>query len=190
MTRSNHCSPRAVAVPLISLLLAACAGSHDGYGSGTNPFLTDGDAVKRALASVGARLDGPLRVTNVTADGSGLTLDVQEPKHHQNVDRYVVATDGTISGPVAVQEHSMDGGPITAAEVDTAAFDPSRIRFERLQATVREAIARSGDAETRVITWEMNGVERDDKRYLYLESQRARPVAILASDLTIENMRF
>src|SRR5579871_3632071 len=100
---------RFFATLLIAFGLAACSGSSRGgsYGSGDpslaapnpaggpiDPFLTDGQAVLRALDAVASRSGTPLRVTEIGADGvNGLTLDVQEPKNHVNVDRYVVAAD-------------------------------------------------------------------------------------------------
>ena len=176
---------------LAAIALSACsAGSSEGAAGGGD-FLTDGRAVLHALDAVAQKSGTPMRVTTISADGvSGLTVDVQEPKNHINVDRYVIAANGSIAGPTPVKLMSLDGGPITAASVDLQAFDPKKIDFARLSTTVKEAIAKSHDSDARVNQWEISGVGRDDRRYLYLESERARPVAILRPDLTIADMRY
>ena len=119
----------------IAALLAACSGSSGGgssYGTGDpnlaaanpgggpiDPFLTDGQAVLRALDAVGVRSGRPLRVTSMNADRiNGLTVDVQEPAHRVNVDQYKVAPDGALSGPTPVRLVSLSGGPIAVADVD------------------------------------------------------------------------
>jgi hypothetical protein len=85
---------------------------------------------------------------------------------------------------------SMDGGPITAAKVDQEAFDPKAIAFARLTQTARDAIAESKYPDARVTEWEFGGVGPDDRQYIYLESPRARPVAVVNSQLKILTMRF
>jgi hypothetical protein len=191
----------------IALLLVACSSSSGGnssYGAGDpklamsnpgggpiDPFLTDGRAVLRALDAIAARSGKPLRVTTMNADRlNGLLVDVQEPKNHVNVDHYVVAPDGTLTGPTPVKVMSMDGGPITAAKVDRQAFDPKAIGFARLTQTAREAIAKSNSPDTRVSQWEIDGTGSDDRRYVYLESARGRPVAVVNADLKIVRMQF
>jgi hypothetical protein len=180
------------AAALALLVLSACSsGTSGGSSGGGGDYLTDGHAVLSALDAIAAKSGTPLRITNISADGtSGLSVDVQEPKNHVNVDRYVVRSNGTIDGPTPVKLMSLDGGPITASTVDSQAFDPKAVGFARLSTTVKEAIAKSQYADARVHEWEIGGLGRDDRRYLYLESSRARPVAILRPDLTIADMRY
>jgi len=199
--------PRCFATLAIALSLASCSGSSHGgnsYGSGDpslaapnpaggpiDPFLADGQAVLHALDAVASRSGNPLRITEISADGvNGLMLDVQEPQRHINVDRYVVAADGSISGPTPVKLMSLDGGPITAASVDRRAFDPKAVAFASLTQTVREAIRRSNYPDARVSQWEIDGLGSDDRRYIYFESARARPVAAVSPDLNIVRMTF
>jgi hypothetical protein len=190
-----------------AIVLAACSGSsgHGGsYGSGDpnlgaanpgggpiDPFLTDGAAVLRALDAIAAQSGKPLRITSINADQmNGLMVDVQEPSHHINVDRYAVAPDGTLTGPTPVKLMSLSGGPITAAEVDARAFDPKAIAFVRLTPTVRDAIAKSHYADARATQWEFGGIGPDDRKYIYFESARARPVAVVDPQLKILRMQF
>ncbi|HEY1976736.1 MAG TPA: hypothetical protein VGG89_09340 [Candidatus Baltobacteraceae bacterium] len=176
---------------LAAIVLSACSAGSSGAPSSGGDFLTDGNAVLHALDAVAERSGTPLRVTTISADGvSGLSVDVQEPKNHINVDRYLIASNGSIAGPTPVKLMSLDGGPVTAASVDVQAFDPKKIGFVRLSATVKEAIAKSHYSDAHVNQWEISGLGRDDRRYLYLESERARPVAILRPDLTIADMRY
>lgn len=195
-----------VVVLLIAAGLAGCSGSagHSTYGSGDpnlaaanpgggpiDPFLTNGEAVLKAFDAIAARSGRPLRVTSISADRlNGLTVDVQEPAHHINVDRYVVAPDGSLTGPTPVKLMSMDGKPVTAATVDQEAFDPRAIAFAHLTPTAREAIAKSNYADARVTEWELGGLGPDDRRYIYLESARARPVAVVNPQLKIVRMQF
>lgn len=198
---------RCFATLLVVLGLGACSASSragSSYGSGDpnlaapnpaggpiDPFLTDGQAVLHALDAVASHSGTPLRVTEISADGvNGLMLDVQEPTRHINVDRYVVAADGTISGPTPVKLMSLDGRPITAASVDDRAFDPKSIAFVALTQTARDAIRRSNYSDARVTQWEIDGLGPDDRRYIYLESARARPVAAVSPSLKIVRMTF
>jgi hypothetical protein len=197
---------RACCAALFALLSAACSATPRGgsYGAGDptlavanpgggaiDPFLVDGQAVLHALDAIADRSGRPLRVTSMNADRmTGLTVDVQEPKNHLNVDRYVVAIDGTLTGPRPVRLMSLDGGPITAASVDRQAFDPARIDFTRLTQTAKDAIAKSRMDDARVSEWEIGGLGQDDRRYIYLEAARGRPVAIVKPDLTIADMRY
>ena len=190
----------------LALLVAACSGKAGGgsYGSGDpalaaanpgggpiDPFLTDGQAVLHALDAIAERSGKPLRVTSLNADRmNGLSVEVQEPKNHVNVDRFVVAPDGTMSGPTPVRLMSLNGGAISARDVDAQAFDPQKIGFARLTQTARAAIAKSGFSDARVSEWEIAGIGRDDKRYIYLEAARGRPVAIVNPALEIVDMRF
>ncbi len=197
---------KASAVALL-YLLAACSGAgagHSAYGSGDpnlaaanpgggpiDPFLSDGNAVLRAFDAIAARSGRPLRVTSLSADAmNGLMVDMQEPQHRINVDHYMIALDGTMTGPTPVKLMSLGGGPITAASVNQRAFDPKTFDFARLTATVREAIKKSGYPDARVSEWELGGIGPDDRKYIYLTSARARPVAIVNDQLAIVDMRF
>ena len=192
---------------VLVLAFAACSGSSghgSSYGSGDpnlaapnpgggtiDPFLSNGDAVVHALDAIVKRSGTPLRVTSIGADQmNGLTVNVQEPSKHVNVDAYVVAPDGTLSGPTPVKLMSLSGGPITAADVDARAFDPKAIAFTRLTPTIKEAIAKSNYPDARVIEWEFGGIRPDDRKYIYLESARARPVAVVTPQLKILRMQF
>jgi hypothetical protein len=197
----------ALIVVTLALALAACSGSSSArgsYGAGDpnlaapnpgggpiDPFLTDGQAVLRALDAIAARSGRPMRVISLSADGmNGLMVDVQQPKNHIDVDHYVVAPDGTLSGPTPAKLMSMDSGPITAAKVDQEAFDPRAIAFARLTQTARAAIAESKYPDARVTQWEFGGIGPDDRQFIYLESSRARPVAVVNSQLRILRMQF
>ena len=191
-------------------LLAACSGLSSGggsspYGAGDpnlaapnpaggaiNPFLVDGRAVLRALDAIAAVSGKPLRVTDLNADQvNGLTVEVQEPAHHVNVDQYIVSVDGKLSGPEPVKLASMDSGPVTAAEVDQEAFDPKSIGFARLARTARDAIAKSKFSDARVSEWELKKAGPGDYRwYLYMQAARARPVAVLKADGSISHIQF
>jgi hypothetical protein len=187
--------------------LAACSGGSSAgasYGSGnpdvaaanpgggpTDPFLADGNAVIKALADVSAKSGKPFRVTSLLADQvNGLTVEVQEPQNHLNVDSYKIAADGTMSGPVPVKLMSMSGGPVTVADVDRRAFDPATIPFANLEHLARQAIAKSNMADARVTTWEIAGVGPDDRRFLYLDAARGRPAAEISPALTIVHMSY
>jgi hypothetical protein len=201
-------SGRSPVVPIVIALasvLTGCSGSsHSRYGSGDpnlaaanpgggaiDPFLTDGHAVLLALDAIAQHSGKPMRITRISADGvNGLMVDVQEPAHHINVDHYVVAADGTLSGPTPVKLMSLDGTPITAAKVDERAFNPKAIAFANLTQTAREAITTSGYADARVSQWEIDGIGLDDRRFIYLESARARPSAEIDPQLKIVRMSF
>ncbi len=187
--------------------LAACSASAAGaspYGAGdpattasnlgggpADPFLANGQAVLRALDAISARSGKPFRVTSMEADRiNGLTVNVQEPTKHVNVDRYVVAPDGTLSGPTPVKMMALGDGPVTAADVDRQTFDPKSIGFARLERTVREAIAKSTFDDARVTNWEIGGAGPDDRKFVYLEAARGRPVAIVDNHLKIMKIQF
>lgn len=187
--------------------LAACSrasSAHGAYGTGDPslaaanpgggpivPFLTNGDAVIQALDAIAARSGRPFRITSISADRmNGLMVNVQEPAHRINVDRYVVTADGTLDGPTPVKLMSLDGGPITAAKVDARAFDPNAVAFANLNKTAREAIAKSGYSDARVTEWDIEGVAPDDRRFVYLESARARPSAEVNAQLKIVGMHY
>jgi hypothetical protein len=192
----------------VALGLAACSASSSRggspYGTGDpnlaasnpgggpiDPFLSDGRAVLHALDAIAAHSGRPLRVTTMNADRTnGLTVDVQEPTKRVNVDQYVVAPDGTLSGPTPVKVMSLNGRAITAADVDRQAFDPKSIAFARLARTAREAIAKSNFPDARVTQWEFSGIGPDDRTFVYLEAARGRPVAVVNRDLKIVRMQF
>jgi hypothetical protein len=147
--------------------------------------------VLHALDTIASRSGKPLRVTEIGADSlNGLSVDVQEPTTHINVDHYLVAPDGSVSGPTPVKVMSLDGGPITVSTVDSRAFDPKRIAFARLTQTAREAIAKSNYPDARVSQWEFGGIRPDDRKYIYLQASRARPVAEVSPSLQILRMQF
>lgn len=191
---------------LLACALSACSGSSSSgdYGPGDpnlaapnpgggpiDPFLTNGTAVLRAFDAIAQRSGRPMRVISISADRmNGLMVDVQEPAHHMNVDHYVVAPDGSLTGPTPVQLHSLEGGPISPATVDAQAFDPKAIAFENLTRAAREAIQKSGYPDARVAEWDINGLGRDDRRFIYLESSRARPSAEIDTQLRIERVQF
>ncbi len=199
---------RAIGGVVLVLGLAACSGSgpggKSGYGTGDpqlaaaapgggaiDPFLSDGQAVLKALDAIAEKSGKPLRITSITADRmTGLSVDVQEPKNHVNVDQYVISPDGTLTGPTPVKLMSMNSGPITAAEVNQQAFDPKLIAFARLSQTAREAIAKSNFPDARVTEWEFGGLGPDDRKYMYLEAARGRPAALLTPQMTILRMSF
>ncbi len=198
----------AVVTGFAALAVSACSGSSSGHGGSygpgdpslaaanpgggpIDPFLSDGTAVLRALDAIEAHSGRPLRITSISADQTnGLMVDVQEPAKHVNVDRYVMAPDGTLSGPTPEKLMSLNGGPITTSDVDARAFDPKAIAFARLTPTIREAIAKSNYADARVIEWEFGGIGPDDRKYIYFESARARPVAVVTPQLKILRMQF
>ena len=195
-----------VAVAL-TLAFAGCSGSSGGgsaYGEGDaslaapnlgggpiDPFLANGQAVLSALDAIAQKSGTPMRVTSMNADRTnGLTVDVQQPANHVNVDEYVVAPDGKLSGPIPVKLSAMHGGPVTAADVDAQAFDPKKIAFDRLAQTAKEAIVKSKFSDARVSEWEINGLGPDARKYIYLDAARGRPVAVVNNDLKIVDMRF
>ncbi|HEX3670156.1 MAG TPA: hypothetical protein VHT92_00480 [Candidatus Cybelea sp.] len=196
-----------ILIAAIVCALAACsggAGARGSYGPGDpnlaaanpgggpiDPFLTNGQAVLKALDAIAAQSGRPLRITSISADRvNGLMVDVQEPAHRINVDHYMVAPDGALSGPMPVKLMSLNGGPITAASVNERAFDPHAIAFARLTQTSREAIAKSNYSDARVTEWEFEGIGPDDRKFIYLESARARPVAVVNPQLGILRMQF
>lgn len=195
------------AAVLMGSALVACNGassSSAAYGSGDpglaapnpgggpiDPFLTNGTAVLHALDAIARHSGKPMRVTSISADSlNGLTVNVQEPDHHANVDEYVIAPDGTLTGPKPVRVMSLNGRPITAESVDARAFDPQTIAFENLTQTARQAIQKSGYSDARVAEWDIEGTARDDRRFIYLESSRARPSAQVDTRLKIVRMSF
>jgi hypothetical protein len=189
---------------------AGCASSSSGGGGSTNygsgdpslaatnlgggpidPFLADGKAVLLAFDAIAAQSGKPLRVTSLNADRmNGLTVHVQEPKHHMNVDEYVIAPDGKMTGPTPVKVVSLNGGPVTAQLVDAQAFDPHAIAFGRLAQTVREAITKSHYPDARVSQWELDGLGHDARRFIYFDAARARPVAEVDPQLHIVHMQY
>jgi hypothetical protein len=194
-----------LAAVAVTLALAGCSsGSSSSYPAGDpnlaapnigggpiDPFLANGDAVLTALDAIAANAGTPFRVTSMNADRTnGLTVDVQQPTNHVNVDEYVVASDGKLSGPIPVKLSAMHGGAVTAADVDAQAFDPKKIAFARLAATSKEAIAKSNFSDARVSEWEIDGLSPDARKYIYLDAARGRPVAVINNDLKIVRMQF
>jgi hypothetical protein len=168
----------------------ALAAANPGGGA-IDPFLSDGEAVLHALDAIAAQSGQPFRVISLNADRlNGLTVHVQEPAHHVNVDQYVVAPDGKMTGPTPVKMIAMGAGPVTARDVDLQAFDPSKIGLSRLTATARAAIAKSHFSDARVTEWEFDGVTPDDRRFMYLEAARGRPNASLDSGFRIVKIQF
>jgi hypothetical protein len=190
------------------LALVSCSsgsrGGSSSYGAGDpslaaappgvttiDPFLSDGHAVLRALSDIESRSGKPLRVTSIGADQiNGLAVDVQDPKKHVNVDNYTISPDGAVAGPTPVKLTSLNGGPVTAALVDLRAFNPRAINFAHLTQTVREAIAKSGFPDARVIEWEFGGLGHDDRKFIYLSAARGRPVAEVDPSLKIVHMQY
>lgn len=117
-------------------------------------------------------------------------MNVQEPNNHANVDQYVVSPDGRLDGPKPVRIMSLNGGPITAASVDERAFDPNKLGWDNLTQTIRDGIRRSGYADARAQEWDIEGIGPDDKRFVYLESSRARPNLELDTQLKIVRVSF
>lgn len=166
-------------------------GGRESGGGPINPFLTDGQAVLKALDAIAEKSGKPMRITSINADRTnGLLVNVQEPKVHVNVDHYTVAPDGTLTGPTPVRLMSLNGGPITPAEVDRQTFDRKAIAFARLTQTARDAIAKSHFDDARVNEWEFGGIGPDDRKYIYLEASRGRPVAVVNNNLQIVRMQF
>ena len=198
-----------IAAVLVSL--TACSGAAGGGGGASfgeadpsltaanpgngplNPFLANGNAVLKAFDAVEAKSGSPLRVTSMNADTmNGLTIDVQEPKNHVNVDQYVIAPNGNITGPAPVKLSMLGGGggPPTAKDVDRAAFDPRSIPFANLSQAVRDAIKKSTYSDARIANWEIDGIGPDDRRYLYLDASRGRPAAAISPKLTVVRMSY
>jgi hypothetical protein len=75
----------------------ALAASNPGGGP-IDPFLTNGQAVQRALDPIAARAGRPMRVTSIEADRLNGLIVIKEPKKHVNVDRYVVRPMGRSPG--------------------------------------------------------------------------------------------
>ncbi len=200
---------RAAAILMACLALAACSsasssGGAASYGTGDpslaaanpgggaiDPFLSDGEAVLHALDAVAAKSGKPFRIISLDAHRmNGLTVHVQEPAQHANVDQYVIAPDGTMTGPTPVKMIAMGSGPVTARDVDLEAFDPSKIGLAHLTATARAAIAKSHFSDARVTEWEFDGVTPDARRFMYLEAARGRPNATLDANFRIARMQF
>lgn len=183
-------------VALVALLAAvtACSGGKTGspapygtgdpqvaaanpYGGPTNPFLTDGNAVLRALDTIGQRYPTPLRLTSISAQAAvGLTLDVQKPADKGHVERYIVSPGGKIMGPIPVKL-VVNGGLATRKDVDELLFDPKTISFTHLDAAARDAIARAKLGDARVYQWGLGGAKRNI--YMVVESLSDHRIALL-----------
>jgi hypothetical protein len=190
-----------VAVAVLFPTLAACSGSKSSstpYGTGdpnlgaanpmggpVDPFLTDGQAVTNALDAVATRSGKPLRVMSINASAAGgLTVDIQDPAKPGNLDRYQVAPNGTLFGPIPMQLMAQ-GRPVSAAEIAQQVFDPKTVPFTRLTQAVRDAIARSNVPDARESLWVFSGIRPGDRRYIYLETSRGRKAAALDPQLNV-----
>ncbi|MGA8534129.1 MAG: hypothetical protein WB615_08485 [Candidatus Tumulicola sp.] len=196
-----HTAALAVAVALV-----ACSGSKGrsgpAYGTGdpslaapnsngsVNPFLTDGQAVVRALDAIEARTGKPLRVTLISANAmGGLTIDVQERASHGKLDRYQVAPNGTILGPVPEKLVTARGTVATAADIERQAFDPRALAFAHLAQTERDAIAKANDRGARVAEWDVGGIRPGDRRLIYIQTARGNLFAVIDPQFHIVRIR-
>ncbi len=166
----RYASAAACAVA-IALLLAACSGSTgrgSSYGSG-DPNL--------AAANPGR---GPTDPFLTNGDAVLSALDA------------VTARSGRPLRVTSISADQMNGLMVDVQEPEkhARAFDPHAIAFAKLTPTVREAIAKSNYPDARVIEWEFGGIGPDDRKYIYLESARARPVAVVNPQLKIVRMQF
>lgn len=171
----------AAAAAILVAALGACSGSKQSqnaapygtgdpmlaqvnpYGGPLDPFLTDGNAVRKALSRLAARY-APLRLTSISAvAGHGLTIDVVEPIRSDKVVRYMIFPTGKTLGPIPVKL-VVGGGVATPADISTLAFDPNTIAFERLKPAVRDAIARSKLQDGRISQWGLGGA----KKHVYM----------------------
>lgn len=165
-----------------ALLIAAsagCSGSKQNpapYGTGDpslaainvnggplDPFLTDGNSVRSALATLTPKYH-PLRITNISARNvGGLIVDVVEPVHRDKVVRFFIQPDGKTVGPIPVKL-VVAGAVATPAVIAQLAFDPNIIAFDRLNAAARDAIARSKLKDGRISQWGLGGA----KKHVYI----------------------
>lgn len=164
---------------LLVAALAACSGSKQNpapygtgdpnlaainpYGGPIDPFLTNGDAVRKALATLPARYS-PVRLTSISAqNGGGLIADVVEPVRADKVVRYIFQSSGKTLGPIPVKL-VIAGAVATRADIAGLAFDPNTIAFSRLADGVRDAIARSKLQNGRISQWGLGGA----KKHVYM----------------------
>jgi len=128
------------------------AAAPPGGQGAPNPFLTDGDAVKMAIAAVKKHINGPLRTLeiNVLYSTQQITLEVQDPKNHENVDAYVVDPTFQVQGPSPVQ---LTGATVTPAVIDANVFDPLTVDFSKLRAFAQAVVVRSKQPDMRVQVW-------------------------------------
>ncbi len=160
-------------------------------GGPANPFLTNGNAIVKALNAIAARSGRPLRIMNLEADTfSGLSAEVVEPRNHLHVDEYKIAIDGTMTGPFPVQLNGSDGNATTVAGVDYNSLDPRIYRFASLANAVREAIAKSKTPDARVSSWQIDRAWGQYQWGLTMDAQRSRPNVSLRPDATIENISY
>lgn len=160
-------------------------------GGPANPFLTNGNAIVKALNAIAARSGRPLRIMNLEADTfSGLSAEVVEPRNHLHVDEYKIAIDGTMTGPFPVQLNGSDGNAPTVAGVDYNSLDPRIYRFASLANAVREAIAKSKTPDARVSSWQIDRAWGQYQWGLTMDAQRSRPNVSLRPDATIENISY
>jgi hypothetical protein len=168
-----------VSAAIFAAALVACSGSKENpapygtgdptlaavnpYGVALNPFLTDGNAVRRALATLAPRYV-PFRITSIAAtSGGGLTVDVVTPVRRDKVVRYILLPTGKTYGPIPVKL-VVSGAIATAADIAQLAFDPNTIAFGRLTPAVRDAIARSKLQKGRISQWGLGGA----KKHIYM----------------------
>ena len=157
-------------------------------GDDPNPMLTNGQAVLRALDALEKKTGKPLRVTSiVTVSGVGMTLHVQEPKHHSNLDEWVVRSNGEITGPTPVHITLMDSNDrVTDADVDRLTFDPRAIPFARLNKVEHEALAKAKLTDGRLSEWSF-----DDQGYMIsMESKRENANADVSPDLKLLRINY
>jgi hypothetical protein len=164
---------------ILAAALVACSGSKQSpapygtgdptlaevnpYGGPVDPFLTDGDAVRKVLATLAPHY-APFRITSITAtSGGGLTLDVVEPIRRDKVVRYIFIATGKTFGPIPVKLE-VGGAIATPADIARLAFDPKTIAFNRLTSAVRDAIARSKLQHGRISQWGLGGA----KKHIYM----------------------
>jgi hypothetical protein len=191
----------AAAIAATITLLAACSGSKGTgdapYGSGdpalgapapsgsVSPFLTDGQAVARALDAVATKSGQPLRVTTIGANAAGgLTVDVLKSSANGNLGRYQVMPNGTIFGPIPEKLVS-GGGEVSAAQIQSRAFDPKAIAFVNLGRAERDAIAKSKLLGARVIEWDVSGLKAAERRALLLQAAGRQAVVQLDPQLNV-----
>ncbi len=184
----------AVAIATTFAAFAGCSGSKSAtapYGTGdpglgaagptgsVSPFLTDGQAVMHGLDAIAARSGQPLRVTQVTVNAAGgLIVDVREAAQHGLLSRYMVASNGTILGPIPVK--LVSGGVVrTAADIQHMVFDPKAVPFAQLARAERDAIAMAKLPSLRVSQWDVGGLGPHSRRVMLLENDNGRRIVVL-----------
>lgn len=186
-----------LSVVVLVTALAACSGSKSAspapygtgdpalaapgpYGSASDPFLTDGNAVLAALHDIQSHYPTPIRLTSISAHVvQGLIVDVIVSTDRARVVRYIVAPNGKTLGPIPVNL-LVAGKPATPADVALLSFAPSSLALANLTPAVRDAIARSKIAGARISQWGLGGANKDvyvvldgpnQQRILFLDHQ-------------------